>query len=134
VRRAVILHHPSVAVLHSYDTELFILINNMSRRRRPFSDIVQVVVVGKRPSNWSFPSEHSATAFAGVRMLERRLPRWCGLWYTLASLVGFSRIYRGAHYPGNVVSSSLFGLVLAEATRWLMSQLGLAVSGWGRFS
>jgi membrane-associated phospholipid phosphatase len=70
------------------------------RRRRPFSDIVRVVVVGKRPNNWSFPSGHSAAAFAGVRMLERRLQRWRGLWYTLAGLVGFSRIYLGAHYPG----------------------------------
>jgi undecaprenyl-diphosphatase len=84
------------------------------RRRRPFINIVRTVVVGKKPGNWSFPSGHSATAFAGAWMLSKFLPRWRWLWYLIAGLVGVSRIFMGAHYPGDVVSGSLFGIGLAE--------------------
>ncbi|MCZ7574169.1 MAG: phosphatase PAP2 family protein [Ardenticatenaceae bacterium] len=93
------------------------------RRRRPFINIVRAIVVGKKPGNWSFPSGHSAAAFSGAWMMSRYLPRWRTLWYTLALLVGFSRIYLGAHYPGDVFSGSFLGLVLAEGTRRLMRRL-----------
>lgn len=94
------------------------------RRRRPFIDVVRAIVVGKKPGNWSFPSGHAAAAFAGAQMMSRALPRWRGLWYGIASLVGFSRIYLGAHYPGDVLSGSMLGVLLAEGTRSLMKRFG----------
>ncbi|HEY3078880.1 MAG TPA: phosphatase PAP2 family protein [Chloroflexota bacterium] len=89
------------------------------RRRRPFIDIVRAIVVGKKPGNWSFPSGHTAASFATARMLSCVWPRaWPGF-YGLASLVGFSRTYAGAHYPGDVLSGAVVGSVLAEVIRRL---------------
>lgn len=83
------------------------------RRRRPFITIIQAIVIGKKPGTWSFPSGHSASAFGGAWLLNRQFPRFWGLRYVTASLVAFSRIYLGDHYPGDVTSGSLLGLVFA---------------------
>ncbi len=83
------------------------------KRRRPFIDLIQAIVIGKKPGTWSFPSGHSATAFGGAWIFSRYLPQLNWLWYTIAGLTAFSRIYLGDHYPGDVVSGSTLGVLLS---------------------
>lgn len=64
----------------------------------------------------SFPSGHTATAFALALFLWYVLRdtrwRWVGwLLVGLAALVGLSRIYRGLHYPSDVLAASLIGVL-----------------------
>jgi membrane-associated phospholipid phosphatase len=92
------------------------------RRRRPFITIIQAIVIGKKPGTWSFPSGHSASAFAGAWLLNRTFSRRWGLRYVLASMVAFSRIYLGDHYPGDVASGSLLGLLFAMFFRRVFSR------------
>jgi membrane-associated phospholipid phosphatase len=87
------------------------------RRNRPFIAFIQAIVIGKKPGSWSFPSGHSASVFAGAWLLSHDFPDKSPFFFLLAVLVGFSRIYLGDHYPGDVLSGALSGMAIAESTQ-----------------
>jgi undecaprenyl-diphosphatase len=92
-------------------------IKSLFRRRRPFIDVVRALVIGRRPDGWSFPSGHTAAAFSGAWIVSTIWPKRAPIFFGLAASVGFSRIYVGAHYPGDVLSGAALGMVIAEAIR-----------------
>jgi undecaprenyl-diphosphatase len=80
-------------------------------RERPFVSTPEILVIGSRPGDASFPSGHAANAFAGASVLARRLRAHRALWWALALLIAYSRIYLGVHYPLDVIGGALLGYV-----------------------
>jgi undecaprenyl-diphosphatase len=68
------------------------------------------------PTSSSFPSGHSAAAFAFAIGVARVSPSAAVPLLALAALVSYSRVHTGVHYPGDVVAGSLLGTAVAEAT------------------
>jgi undecaprenyl-diphosphatase len=68
------------------------------------------------PISSSFPSGHSAAAFAFATGVGHVLPSAAVPLRGLAALVAYSRVHTGVHYPGDVIVGSLIGGALAQAT------------------
>lgn len=84
----------------------------LTQRRRPFTQLAGVRVVGLRPADLSYPSGHSAMAFTVATLMAIGLPlAWplrIGL-YGLACWVGYSRLHLGVHFPLDVLSGAVLG-------------------------
>lgn len=66
------------------------------------------------PTSPSFPSGHSASAFAFANALGGELP-WVALPVRFAAAaVAWSRIHTGVHYPGDVIVGALIGGAVGE--------------------
>ncbi len=63
--------------------------------------------------SFSFPSSHSMNIFAQATLLSCFYPRKSIWFFAFASTIGFSRIYVGVHYPGDVIFGALFGIIIA---------------------
>ena len=61
------------------------------------------------PESTSFPSGHSASAFAFAYTVGRHYPGLAVPIRLLASGVAYSRVHTGVHYPGDVVLGSIIG-------------------------
>ena len=76
----------------------------------------------------SFPSDHAAAAFAIAAVLFA-YHRTLGLAaLALAAVVGFARVYVGAHYPADVLCGAAIGVVVGLVlVRWLWAIPQLAL-------
>lgn len=88
------------------------------RRERPDRELHQVDVARHvpLPGTTSFPSGHSASAFAFANGASAAMPELGLPLRLLATAVGWSRVHTGVHYPGDVLTGAIVGSSCAEVT------------------
>lgn len=91
------------------------VIGNIVDRARPYDTLANVHVLVDKTTDFSFPSDH-ATIVGAVAVGLFFVDRWLGLAAAIAAVaMAFTRVYVGAHYPGDVLA----GLALGGAVAWL---------------
>ena len=95
-----------------------LVIKPLGMRRRPdrVGEAVPLARHVPMPSSSSFPSGHSAAAFAIATGVGETLPQAAAPLRALAAAVAYSRVHTGVHYPGDVLVGSLLGTALAQVT------------------
>lgn len=78
------------------------------RRRRPARGLVPSLI--PMPRSTSFPSGHSASAFAFATGVSGELPVLAPVLVPLAAAVAYSRTHAGVHYPSDVAAGVAVGV------------------------
>lgn len=119
-----------VAVLVAY-AAVFLLgqfaLKNLFSRPRPCQIDQDFALLVARPSSSSFPSTHSAWAFAAATAIFMGHRKAGIAAYAVAALIGFSRLYMFLHFPTDVLAGMAMGIGLGVFAHWITGRV------WKRF-
>ncbi len=73
-----------------------------------------------RSSAMSFPSAHAANSFAMATVASWWLRGLAPLFYFVAVVVAYSRVYVGVHYPLDALAGAVLGALLGRLALWLV--------------
>jgi len=115
------------------ELSVFLVANAIVARPRP-----AVSHLGGTPSTYSYPSGHTAATFAlygGIALIVAvATSRWWArvlMWtfaFVLTAAVALSRVYRGEHYPTDVLSGFLLGVGSLIAAVFIIRVVGVSRS------
>ncbi len=91
-----------------------LIIKNVVKRPRPFEYSAQLknyisCLKYKLPTDYSFPSGHSAVSFCAVAVLTYFYKKKAISAIAVSVIIAFSRLYIGVHYPSDVLIGAVIG-------------------------
>lgn len=100
-----------------------VFVKRISKRARPFTKNDEVNLLINPPKDYSFPSGHTLCAFMCATIIAAHI-FWVGvIFFVVAVLVAFSRMYLYVHYPSDVFVGALMGIFIALISNQLVELL-----------
>ena len=100
----------SLALVELFSIFVEVSVKNMVGRLRPQFVLPGVIEPFDFYRSFSFPSGHAVIAFAGAFVLSRYKPKFKWLFYSIAVIISFSRIYLGKHFPSDILGGAVIGM------------------------
>lgn len=94
-------------------------------RPRPFVENPAIQPFIAPPHGYSFPSGHSCSSFAAATVLLMRDKRFGIPALAVAVLIAFSRLYNYVHFPSDVLTGILLGVICAFVVAFIFRKTGL---------
>ncbi|ESU23289.1 PA-phosphatase-like phosphoesterase [Flavobacterium enshiense DK69] len=106
----------SIAVMITFTDQFTNLIKNSVQRLRPCNDleIKDMIRIVKSSSSFSYFSGHAGNSMAStvfVFLILRKYYKYAFLLFLFPLIFAYSRIYLGLHFPGDILSGYLFGII-----------------------
>ena len=100
-----------------------LLLKNLFVRPRPCQIDQAFALIVDRPTSPSFPSTHSAWAFAAASAIFYKF-RKAGIGvFVFAALIAFSRMYLFLHFPTDVLAGIALGIILGTLSAILCDRV-----------
>lgn len=93
-------------------------------RIRPYEYFTDLQALIAFPRDFSFPSGHSASAFAAIGAYMNIDNTYIKIFLVvLAFLIAFSRLYVGVHYPSDVIVGIIIGCLCSFGTHLIFTNI-----------
>ena len=96
---------------------------NIVQRPRPFLTVSELELIVAPLSSFSFPSGHACSSFASATAIALGQRKYGGWAFLPATLIAFSRVYVGVHYPSDVLTGAVLGFLMSLLVYWLSHRL-----------
>lgn len=99
------------------------IVKTIFQRSRPCHLVDTPNLLTGCSDSYSFPSSHAVNMFAEATVLSLVYPKAAPVAYAFASIVGYSRVYIGVHYPFDVIGGAAIGILLGGAVVMIIQKL-----------
>lgn len=88
------------------------VIKELVGRLRPCWELQNINLLVPCGEGKSFPSSHAVNSFTTAVVLSFFYNNYKYMLYIVASLIAFSRVYVGVHYPSDVLGGAILGVII----------------------
>lgn len=104
------------------------ILKEIFERVRPCNELKNIITPAGCGGTYSFPSNHAFNNFAAATfffLLYKNL-KW--ILFTAASLVAISRVYLGLHYPSDIFTGAMLGILFGYLFSILVIRINNTIS------